>query len=65
MCQAKKVIGNVYVRGVDFYLFPLEFQCTFQLAEMSTADSIKPVLNANLPTETNGQVSLDNPLFNS
>jgi hypothetical protein len=24
---------------------------------MSTADSIKPVLNANLPTETNGQVS--------
>jgi hypothetical protein len=32
---------------------------------MSTADSIKPVLNANLPTEINGQVSLDNPLFNS
>jgi hypothetical protein len=34
-------------------------------SEMSTADSIKPVLNANLPTEINGQVSLDNPLFNS
>jgi hypothetical protein len=34
----------------------LEFQCSFQLAEMSTADSIKPVLNANLPTEINGRI---------
>lgn len=32
---------------------------------MSTADSVKPVLNANLPTEINGQVRLDNPNLNT
>jgi hypothetical protein len=41
------------------------FDVVISTALIFAADSIKPVLNANLPTEINGQVSLDNPLFNS
>jgi hypothetical protein len=60
-------VGKLALRTglIESAVASLEFQCSFQLAEMSTADSIKPVLNANLPTEINGQVSLDNSLFNS